>query len=402
MRRDGTGWDGEQATEVLVPDVDAEAEAETGDWPVAELYRVDPEAPTSTDEGAALVVSTPRAGRDPRRAFVDRGWPLLVLAVLAAVSIVALGAWLVAADGTSPASGPGQGGNAPPPRTDAESPPPPEGTRPPEVPEVVGLPLADARGELQKAGFRIRVVRRQSDGAAGTVLEQAPSAGTRLARDRVVTLVVARPRVDDVALVATPDVIGDRSSDASAELREAGLRVRTELEPSDRPEGTVLSQSPAPGMELARDSLVTLTVASAWRDGQKVVVVPDVADMSSARAREHLRAAGLRVTTRGVASSAPTGTVLGQTPRAGARVQEGTTVTLRVSTGPLEVDVPDVTGLNEAAARFELESAGFRVQVVEQPTDDSAEDGMVVSQSPSGGSSARENAVVTITVARFA
>jgi serine/threonine-protein kinase len=63
--------------------------------------------------------------------------------------------------------------------------------------------------------------------------------------------------------------------------------------------------------------------------------------------------------------------------------------------------VPDVTGLDEGAARSTLEGDGFRVAVVDEPTDDSSQDGVVVDQSPSGSTDARDGSTVTITVARF-
>jgi beta-lactam-binding protein with PASTA domain len=41
------------------------------------------------------------------------------------------------------------------------------------------------------------------------------------------------------------------------------------------------------------------------------------------------------------------------------------------------------------------------VQVVDQPTSDVTEDGLVVAQDPPGGTQADEGSVVTITVARL-
>jgi serine/threonine-protein kinase len=63
--------------------------------------------------------------------------------------------------------------------------------------------------------------------------------------------------------------------------------------------------------------------------------------------------------------------------------------------------VPDVTGLDEAAARGELERAGFEVRVVDETTADPAQDGLVVRQSPDGGASADDGATVTIVVGRL-
>jgi serine/threonine-protein kinase len=94
------------------------------------------------------------------------------------------------------------------------------------------------------------------------------------------------------------------------------------------------------------------------------------------------------------------GTVLEQDPASGSKVEKGVSVTLTVSSGPSNVVVPDVTGLDAATARAQLADAGFDVTVVDQPTSDPDQDGVVVEQSPEGGSSATKGSTVTITVAR--
>ena len=120
------------------------------------------------------------------------------------------------------------------------------------------------------------------------------------------------------------------------------------------------------------------------------------------RRRPHAAAdLGLKVRVARVVAEEPVGTIVGQSPSAGAEVREGATVTLRVSTGPSEITVPDVIGLDEESARLELENAGFEVRVIDEPTDDPTRDAATVDQTPRGGSTAREGAVVTITIARF-
>jgi eukaryotic-like serine/threonine-protein kinase len=76
-------------------------------------------------------------------------------------------------------------------------------------------------------------------------------------------------------------------------------------------------------------------------------------------------------------------------------------VTLRVSSGPANVDVPDVTGMDESSATAHLEGAGFQVRVTDESTTDPSQDGSVIRQTPQGGATAAKGAVVTITVARI-
>jgi serine/threonine-protein kinase len=60
-----------------------------------------------------------------------------------------------------------------------------------------------------------------------------------------------------------------------------------------------------------------------------------------------------------------------------------------------------VTGLDADSARVKLENAGFDVAVVDQPTSDPDQDGVVVDQDPLGGTEADNGSTVTITVARL-
>jgi beta-lactam-binding protein with PASTA domain len=385
-----------EPTQVLAPD--------DGDWPVADLYRVEPDDDTADGVSADsdIVVADAPAEAAPGRRFPVDPVPGVLAAIAIAVLLIGLGAWLVSRDEgdasavaaeDTPTTTPAATSTTPTTTTPASS------AR--DVPDVSGMAVGEARPALEEAGFRVRVVRRESTRPPGDVLRQVPKAGTALAADEVVVLTVARaaPTGDNAELEA-PDVIGLTVSNATEALREAGLRPRIELVASDEPAGTVLAQSPPAGTEVADGSVVTLEVAKARQPAVDRVELPDAIGASEADARGRLRDLGLRVRVVRVVAPDPAGTVVGQSPRPGAEVREGTTVTLRVSTGPAELAVPDVTGLDEASARLELENAGFDVRVTDQSTDDPAQDGVVVAQSPGGGSTAREGAVVTITVAR--
>ncbi|MFJ2028155.1 Stk1 family PASTA domain-containing Ser/Thr kinase [Streptosporangium sp. NPDC087985] len=63
-----------------------------------------------------------------------------------------------------------------------------------EVPGVVNLTVNDAKRMLREAGFKYKIVDQASDLPEGTVLSQAPEAGTRLQPDTTITLVVSSGR----------------------------------------------------------------------------------------------------------------------------------------------------------------------------------------------------------------
>ena len=105
-----------------------------------------------------------------------------------------------------------------------------------------------------------------------------------------------------------------------------------------------------------------------------------------------------------MASTQPAGRVVAQRPLPGTTVKRGARVRLNVSIGPnpqASAPVPDVVGQDESTAMSTLQGAGFQVVVIDQPTADQTDDGIVLDEQPVGGSRAPRGAVVTIYVGRF-
>jgi serine/threonine-protein kinase len=78
-------------------------------------------------------------------------------------------------------------------------------------------------------------------------------------------------------------------------------------------------------------------------------------------------------------------------------------VTLTVSSGPetTDVEVPPLVGLTQADAESQLTSAGLVASVQTQDTTIQPQDGRVINQSPSQGTSVAEGSTVVITVGRY-
>ena len=196
--------------------------------------------------------------------------------------------------------------------------------------------------------------------------------------------------------VTVPMVTGLSQTAASASLEAAGLAVgRASSEPTLAVEpGTVISQSPKPGMSVREGTNVDLVVAEI-----PVATVPDVVGKSSSEAEADLAVAGLRVggVTGVYTADADAGTVLTQSPQAATEVPVATAVALEISAGPKQGAVPDVTGLASVDANDVLDSAGFAVKETKK---ESAEvpAGVVMSQSPAAGTVAEEGTTVTVTV----
>jgi hypothetical protein len=97
-------------------------------------------------------------------------------------------------------------------------------------------------------------------------------------------------------------------------------------------------------------------------------------------------------------TTVPAGNVISQDPVGGTSVEEGTAVSLIVSTGAPTVLVPDVVGLSQSAAATAISNANLVVGTVSQQSSSTVPVGNVISQDPPAGSSASEGAAVNLAV----
>jgi beta-lactam-binding protein with PASTA domain/predicted Ser/Thr protein kinase len=106
-------------------------------------------------------------------------------------------------------------------------------------------------------------------------------------------------------------------------------------------------------------ALAALLAYALTRSGPSVLV-PTVIGKSQPEAEAILAGAGFEIAITSVPSDNPPGTVTEQDPPAGSRAEEGSTVTITVSTGRGTVVVPDVAGQPEERALKLLRSRGLR------------------------------------------
>jgi serine/threonine-protein kinase len=196
--------------------------------------------------------------------------------------------------------------------------------------------------------------------------------------------------------VVVPKVIGDQISAARATVEQAKFQVSTVPVVNRRPSGIVVSESPSAGSKADKGSTVTLSVSS----GPGNVSVPTVQGLSVAQATKVLKKAGLKVTNVVQQSSGrfPAGQVTGTNPGTARSVPHGAGVTLIVSSGQAQKKVPNVLGETQTQATEDLNNAGFTPHTTTQPASTQSDVGNVISQSPSGNTSAAVGSQVTITV----
>jgi serine/threonine-protein kinase len=277
------------------------------------------------------------------------------------------------------------------------------GPRTVDVPEVVGLSVAQALVRLQAAKFKGKTTEISSPQPAGRVVRQSPAGGEQAEKGSTVVLTVSKGS----KLVAVPDVTGLTEASATAALTRLGFRLSVSRISAQQAKGTVVSQVPRGGTKAPKRSVVGLNVStgpSTTGGSTPRVTVPNVVGSGQGDAVARLEAAGLRVDTFPASSSRPRGTVISQEPSAGARVPPRSKVRLNVSLGsgtrPQRV-VPDVTGMNESQARRTLFGVGFTVRTVDSPATDPSQQGVVLKQSPVAGSRKPAGSQVVIYVGRL-
>ena len=163
--------------------------------------------------------------------------------------------------------------------------------------------------------------------------------------------------------------------------------------------GTVLAQEPGAGrsvMVTPEGIAVTLTVGTE----SNLVSVPDVVNRSYSDAMVLLSAAGLVGEIENATSDTVTRDyVIMSSPMAGEQLNQGSIVYITVSSGPeiVYVEVPNLVGLSEDAAKSKLESTRLSYGSTQYIASD-FEVGTVIGQEPAAFASAEEHTKVYIQV----
>jgi len=137
---------------------------------------------------------------------------------------------------------------------------------PVNVPNVVGLPLDEARHQVKAAGLAfVTGDAVPSDQPAGTVVATVPAGGQPLppGMQVVVHPSAGLAPAPTTALVAVPDVSGLLVDAACQRIERAGLVCVVDVPvPSDQPVGTVVSILPSPGQRLPKGTRVVVHLSA--------------------------------------------------------------------------------------------------------------------------------------------
>jgi serine/threonine-protein kinase len=219
------------------------------------------------------------------------------------------------------------------------------------IPNVVGIPIEDARVQLEAASFNVGIetIQQTDQFEEGTVLSMNPPAGTQANAEDFVDLVIAGPP----SSVSVPGFLIGQTEQAAIDVLEGepySFVVTVVRIPSNVDIGTVIEIAPAANTLVPRGGDVTLTVS----DGPQPISVPTVSGLTEGRARNQLTDAGLTVLVNYVEvapGSIDDGRVKEQDLSPGSLVPPGTLVTLTVGRSTvLATTLPPVTAPPTTAA----------------------------------------------------
>src|SRR5437763_1057208 len=185
--------------------------------------------------------------------------------------------------------------------------------------------------------------------------------------------------------------------DADAKITAIGLRPNPVRQPNADPrfpETYVFAQTPRPGDRTQKHNFVTIYVSL----GPPKTDVPSVVGEPLDRALSDLQNAKLQGKSVQVESDKPQGQVVSQSPTAGASIEQGSKVTLRVSKGPQPIGVPNVIGSTFESAQSTLLGKGFAVSRIDVKSDQPKD--TVIGMSPGPGTLQPPNTNIRLTVSK--
>ncbi|WP_299241568.1 Stk1 family PASTA domain-containing Ser/Thr kinase [uncultured Actinomyces sp.] len=193
-----------------------------------------------------------------------------------------------------------------------------------DVPNVVGKGQDEASRTLADAGLALGAVTDaySEEVPPGQVISQSVAAGTSLAHDSTVDVVLSKGREPRTV----PTLTGKGASAAKSLIEALGLVASpTEAYSDTVPEGQVISQQTREGSTVYRGDSVSYTVSK----GPEMVTVPDVVGLQRQEAHDKLEGAGFTVQ-EDLILGGFFNTVRSSDPAGGSKVKKGSTVTISV------------------------------------------------------------------------
>ncbi|ATY16931.1 serine/threonine protein kinase [Amycolatopsis sp. AA4] len=277
-----------------------------------------------------------------------------------------------------------------------------------QIPQVINHQLVEAKASLQQAGFSSFAPNKEvvcgpeasnpggltcTEDQIGKVIAIDPPVGQSVPTTSTITLTVGK----QPGTTTVPDLRGKSPDDAKAALDQAKLKLgNTTSQPVDNPSdvGKVVSQNPTANSQSPEGTPVDIVVGSGLTQRE----VPNTVGKDYATAKQIIQNAGFKPQRVDQASDQPKDQVIEQQPN-GGNLPPNSPVKLIVSTGPQQIQMPDLTGMTQDQATRQLQSLGWSGSIQTQSTSSgSGKPNTVVKQNPQAGSQISPNQTIVLTI----
>jgi len=202
-----------------------------------------------------------------------------------------------------------------------------EGPQPMDAPNFVGMNADDAVALARRSGITVDASQHASypGFASGVVASQDVSPGEKIDQSTVIHLTVSSGAAPNAATITVPNVIAAKYGDAVSAINGAGFTAAVKFSPQTDRNGTIVTQDPPAGTQLAGGSTVTITLSVSGE-------VPDTEGMTIQDAQATLLQYGYRASKISyTAAEGADGKVVRTDPAAGTTLDPGSFVTLIVN-----------------------------------------------------------------------
>ncbi len=266
------------------------------------------------------------------------------------------------------------------------------------VPSVVNLSATDAEVDLRLAGFEVEArLEENPDVEPNIVFRQEPGADEQVELGSTVVIFVSKAAETE----RIPRLEGLTLEQAQDRLDEIGLTNDVDREFNELiPEGQVIRTEPPENSEVNKGSQVVLIVSN----GPDQVAIPQLAGQDVATATATMRSVGFTtnvVFTEESSGTVPAGRVIRSEPPAGQKESLDAAITIFVSGGPAQVQVPQIQNLSREAAEAALTADGLQLvpQFIDLPLPPGdPRIGLVVDTNPGIGSPVPQGSTVQVRI----
>ena len=260
-----------------------------------------------------------------------------------------------------------------------------------EVPYLIGKTQEEAQKQIASLKLITEILRENNDKIPeGQVISQTPPGGTMMERENIIKLTISIGKEE----ILIPYLIGKTIKEATKELSQIGIElIVVEEEGTDKyPPDTIIAQEPRAGEKIKEDRQIKVKIST---EPEKIEV-PDLVGLTEKEALKILERKGLTLKILEEKNSImEKGLIIEQKPEGNMAIQEGEEISVIISSGPIMITVPDITGLTIPQGKEFLKELSLTIRVMENEFYE-VDSSIIKVQSPAPGEKLPEEGIIEV------